>query len=154
MQLSQSFLVGAAGQAMFKVGGAHARTTHKMRGYIISLEWDEDDGEPMMMIWSETGGLDAGVFGIGRSSIGKYVEADGRPAAEGLFECAKALPVLGRAQLTTELHALVDVVLNFTPALIRMPPCPRLLRQKAKGQALIDITTKDQNGKTIRETSV
>lgn len=154
MQLSQSFIAGPAGQAMFKVGGAHARSTHEMKGYIVSLEWDEDDGEPIMLIWSANGGINAGVFGIALSSIGRYVEADGRPSREGLVECAKVLPLLGRAQLSIELHALVDVVLNFTPQLILMPPCPRLLRKKARGGPMWDITTKDHNDKTIREVSV
>lgn len=154
MQLSQSTIAGPAGQAMFKVGGAHAHATHELKGYVISLEWDEDDGEPMMLIWSASGGFGAGVFGIARSSIGRYVEADGKPSREGLVECAKVLPLLGRAQLTMELHTLVDVVLNFTPQLIKMPPCPRLLRKKARGGAMWEITTKDHNDKVIREVSV
>lgn len=154
MQMSQSVIAGPAGQAMFKVGGAHARSTHEMKGYVVSLEWDEDDGEPIMLIWSAHGGINAGVFGIALSSIGKYVEPNGSPSREGLVECGKVLPLLGRAQLTSELHALVDVVLNFTPALIRMPPCPRDLRLKARGGAMWEITTKDENDKVIREVSV
>jgi hypothetical protein len=139
---------------MFGVGGANSHAIHEFKGYVISMEWDEQDGEPVMLIWSALGGRDAGVFGICLSSAGKYADPSGKPTNEGLYECGMALPLLGRALLPVELHTLVDAVMKYIPDLLMMPPAPRALRLAAKGEALIDITQKDQYDKTISEVSI
>lgn len=156
MNLNQSLVVGASGRALFGVGGENAWRTHEHKGYRVSLEWDETDGEPLMLIWPATNFLEreVGVFGIGRSSAGKYADPSGKPTGDCLVECAAALPTLGKAMLNIEVHALVDVVMRFIPDLILMPPAPRAMRRAARGEALIDITQVDNHGKTISEVSV
>ena len=154
MNLKQSLVVTAAGQAMFGLGGSNSHATHEMKGYVISLEWDETDGEPVMLVWSALSGQNAGVFGICLSSAGKYADPSGKPTNEGLTELAKALPLLGRGLTQIELYALTDVVMRFIPDLIRMPPAPRALRKAAKGQAYMDITQKDSRGRVISEVSM
>lgn len=154
MNLNQSILVSAAGRPMFGVGGSTAYATHEYKGYCISLEWDETDGEPIMLMWSARGGRESGVFGICLSSAGKYAEASGKPTDEGLFECGRALQVLGRALLPIELNNLVDVVMRFLPDLLRMPPAPRAVRRAAKGEAIMDITQKDSRDRVISEVSL
>lgn len=154
MNLNQSTLVSAANRPMFGVGGASSFSTHEYKGYVVNMEWDDDDGEPVMLMWSAMGGRDAGVFGICLSSAAKYAEPDGRPSDEGLWQCGLALTTLGRALLPIELHTLVDVVMRFLPDLLRMPPAPRAIRLAAKGQALIDITMQDQYDRVISEVSI
>lgn len=139
---------------MFGVGGASSHATHEYKGYVVSLEWDDTDGEPLMLMWSAMGGRDAGVFGICLSSAGKYADPNGQPTNDGLFECGLALQVLGRAMLLVELHNLVDVVMRYMPDLLRMPPAPTAIRRAAKGEALIDITQQDQYGRVISEVSI
>ena len=154
MNLNQSILVSAAGRPMFAVGGVSARHTFEHKGYVISLEWDETDGEPIMLMWSATAGRDAGVFGICLSSAGKYANADGTPTNECFFECAAALPTLGRGLIDLEVRSLVDVVMRHIPDLLMMPPAPRALRTKNRGEALMDITRTDHRGKTLSEVSL
>lgn len=154
MNLNQSVLVGASGRALFGVGGQSAFSTHEYRGYVVSLEWDESDGEPMLMMWTALGGRDAGVFGIGLSSAGKYANANGTPTDECFIECAQALAMLGRNVLEIELRALVDVVMRFIPDLLAMPPAPRAIRRQAKGEAFMDIVHEDHKGRKLGEASI
>lgn len=156
MNLKQSMLVGPTGRAMFGVGGENAWRTHEFKGYCVSLEWDEDDGEPMLVIWPATTFLEreSGVFAIGLSSAGKYANADGTPTVACAEECAMALPMLGKALLPIEVHLLIDVVMRFLPDMILMPPAPKALRRAARGEAMMDITQVDNRGKTISEVSV
>lgn len=154
MNLSQSVVVSATGQAMFGVGGSASHATHEYKGYVVSLEWDEEDGEPMMLMWGANGGRDAGVFGICLSSAGKYADPSGKPSDEGLFQCGLALSTLGRALLPIELNNLVDVVMRFMPDLLRMPPAPKAVRVKANREALIDIVQKDGRDRVVHEASI
>lgn len=154
MNLNQSSIINATGQAMIGVGGLSSHATHEYKGYVVSMEWDTSDGEPIMLMWSASGGRDAGVFGICLSSAGKYADPNGRPTDQGLFECGRALNVLGRALLPIELNNLVDVVMNYLPELLMMPPAPRAVRKAAKGEALMDITQKDQYDRVISEVSI
>jgi hypothetical protein len=154
MNLGQSLLVGPSGRALFGVGGDNAARTHEFRGYCVSLEWDERDGEPILLMWPATTGREVGVFGICLSSAGKYANPDGTPTRECFDECAMALPTLGKALLPVELRLLVDVVMRFIPDLLLMPPAPKALRRAARGEALIDITQQDNRGKTISEVSI
>ena len=134
---------------MFAVGGNTAFKAFEHRGYHVSLEWDETDGEPIMLIWSERGGREAGVFGICLSSAGKYAEPDGRPTMEGIIECGKALEVLGQGVTKMEMKALVDVVMRHIPDLLMMPPAPKNLRAHMRRAALMDVEQRDQDGKTL-----
>jgi hypothetical protein len=149
MNLSQSVIVTAAGQPMFAVGGNTAHQAFEHKGYHVSLEWDETDGEPIMLIWSERGGREAGVFGICLSSAGKYAEPDGRPTMEGVIECGRALEVLGRNVSQPEMTALVDVVMRHIPDLLMMPPAPKNLRAHMRRVRLMDVESRDHNGKTL-----
>lgn len=139
---------------MFGVGGSNAYATHEFKGYQVSMEWDEQDGEPVMLIWPALSWKESGVFGICLSSAGKYADPNGSPTKEGLYECGMALSLLGKAPLPIELNVLVDVVMRFIPDLILMPPAPRALRRAAKGQAYMDITQQDQYGRVISEVSI
>ena len=154
MNLNQSVLVSAAGRPMFGVGGDSAFSTHDYKGYVVSLEWDEVDGEPIMLMWSAGCGRESGVFGICLSSAGKYAQPNGQPTDEGLSECIRALPLLGRMQLPMELNNLMDVVMRFMPDLLRMPPAPRVLRLRAKGKPVLDVTQQDRHGYTVSEASI
>jgi hypothetical protein len=156
MNLKQSLLVGASGRALFGVGGENAWRTHEYKGYRVSLEWDESDGEPVLLIWPATGFLEreVGVFGIALSSAGKYANADGSSTRACAEECAIALDTLGKALIPMEVHLLMDVVMRFLPDLITMPPAPKALRRAARGEALMDITQVDARGKTISEVSI
>lgn len=154
MNLNQSILVSAAGRPMFGVGGHTAYATHDYKSYVVSLEWDDTDGEPILLMWSAACGRESGVFGICLSSASKYADPSGRPTDEGLAECIRALPLLGRAQLPIELNNLMDVVMRFIPDLLRMPPAPKALRKAAKGRAYLDVTQQDQNGRVLSEASI
>ncbi len=156
MNLNQSLLLGTTGRALFGVGGEHAWRTHEYKGYQVSLEWDEHDGEAMLLIWPATNFLEreVGVFGIGRSSAVKYAQPNGKPTEECFVECAAALPTLGKAMLRMEVNALVDVVMRFIPDLILMPPAPRHVRMEGRGAALMDIVREDANGRKIEEVTL
>ena len=156
MNLNQSAIVSATGQAMFGVGGATSYATHEFKGYVVSLEWDLSEGttEPVMLMWSQHAGRHAGVFGICLSSVGKYANPNGTPTDQGIIECAKVLPLLGKDLRPTELNNLMDTVMRFLPDLIRMPPAPKAIRRAAKGEAYMDIEYQNHDGKTISEVSL
>lgn len=150
---TQHTILGASGRPMYQVGGEHAIDVHTYKGYHVSLEWLNEgrQSEPIMVIWSASGGREAGAFGICLSSAGKYAEPDGRPTDEAFYEAAEALPVLGRALLVIEIKTLVDVIMRFIPDLIMMPPAPLAARRKDAGRPLLEITRADENGRTIAE---
>lgn len=154
MNLNQSVVLSASGRAMFGVGGTASHATHEYKGYIVSLEWDETDGEPVLLLWTGMGGRDAGVFGICLSSAGKYADPSGGLSEGALEHLALALPTLGRAMLPIELHVLADVVLRYIAELLAMPPAPRSIRMAAKGEAIMDITQKDYRDRVISEVSL
>lgn len=148
-------LLGATGAPLYCVGAdAHAR--HEAGDYTVSLEWLNEgrSSEPVMLIWTNGGGLDAGVFGICLSSIGKYADPSGKPTPQAFLECWRALPVLGRAQLDMEVYRLLDVILRHTPDLIRMPPSPREVRLRDAGQPVLEITRHDEHGHRVDEALV
>lgn len=152
MNLNQSILVSPAGRPMFGVGGESAMSTHEYKGYTVSLEWDETDGEPLMLIWSSFTGRELGVFGICLSSAGKYADPSGKPTRECFIECWKSLPTLGRNQIDMECFTLIDVVIRFIPDLVMMPPAPRAMRKAAKGsQKHMEVTVKDHQDRVVSE---
>jgi hypothetical protein len=147
-------VLGANGRELFGLGGTRSYRQHESRGYHVSLEWIE--GEPAMVIWpSRAGGdMDIGAFAICLSSAAVYADPSGKPTEECFIRCAMALPDMGKAMLHIELNTLVDVVMQFMPDLLAMPPAPRAVRAADKGEALWEITQQDQNGKTISEATV
>jgi hypothetical protein len=151
MNLQKSLIVSSTGQAMFGVGGQHVHAMHDYKGYTVSMEWDAQDGEPVMLIWSSISGLGAGVFGICLSSAGKYADPSGKPTEECFVQCAAALPTLGRAMLNLEVSTLVDVVINYMPELLCMPPAPRAVRLGAKGEAMFEVSQENHHGRIVSE---
>lgn len=151
----EQLILSPTGRQMFKVGDNAIRQFTE-GDYCVSLEWLSEgrECEPIMAIWSKYAGRGSGVFGICLSSIGKYADPSGNPTREAFIECWNALPTLGRNQLSIEVYKLLDVILRHTPDLINMPPAPRDIRLREAGEALLEITQKDANGKVISETVV
>ncbi len=149
-------VLDVAGRELYSVGGEQSYATYTEGDYIVSLEWfsGRKSSEPMMAIWNARGGFDAGVFGICLSSIGKYADPSGAPAPTAYAAVAEALPTLGRAMLTIEIHRLLDVILKRTPDLIAMPPAPLSVRRADAGEALWEVERKDASGKTVQEAAV
>lgn len=85
------------------------------------------------------------MFGICLGSIGNYADPSGKPTPQAFRECWRALPILGRAQLDLEVYRLLDVILRYTPDLIRMPPSPRDVRLRDAGQSVLEITRHDED---------
>lgn len=147
-----ALILSPTGRPMFKAGdNVHQQFT--AGEYAVSIEWylDGRECEPIMAIWSNTGGRNAGIFGICLSSIGKYADPSGNPTPTAFLEAWRALPTLGRNQIALEVYRLLDVILRHTPDLIRCPPMPPAMRVAEAGEALLEMTVKDQNGKTLKE---
>lgn len=146
-----SLILSPTGRRVYKFGDlCHAQFESK--SYAVSIEWHAEGRscEPIMCIWSRAGGRGAGVFGICLSSIGKYADPSGQPTREAFIEARRAMPTLGRIGLDLEIYELVDVILRHTPDLIRCPPAPPAVRRAERGEALLEMTLK-QDGKTLRE---
>jgi hypothetical protein len=150
-----NLILSPTGRPVHKIGD-NAWAQYTAGDYCVSLEWyiEPRETEPIMVIWSTRGGRGSGAFGICLSSIGKYADPSGKPTREAFLECWHALPTLGRNQLDMEVFALLDVILRHTPDLIRMPPAPLAVRRAEAGEALLEITAKDEHGKTIDEALV
>jgi hypothetical protein len=148
---TQHLILSPTGRSLFKVGDVSHRQFRR-GDYDVSIEWHNEGRscEPVMCIWSPTS-RDGGVFAICLSSIGKYADPSGDPTREAFIECWRALPVLGRAQIDHEVYRLIDVVLRHTPDLINCPPQPPQMRQAEAGEALLEITRRDQDGRTLAE---
>lgn len=136
--------------------GANAREQFVDGDYVVSMEWDIDPQhtEPCMVIWSKYAGRHSGAFAICLSSIGKYADPSGSPTPQAFIECWRALPTLGRAQIDMEVYRLLDVILRHTPDLIRMPPVPVDVVRREAREPLLEITRKNQDGKTLDEAVV
>lgn len=145
-------ILSPTGRRVVQVGDiTHQQFRHG--DYCVSIEWygERRECEPVMAIWSQAAGRDAGVFAICLSSIGKYADPSGAPTREAFIECWNALPTLNRAQIDMEVFRLLDVILRHTPDLIRCPPMPPEWRRAEAAEALLEVTRKDQNGKTLAE---
>ena len=148
---TQHLILSPTGRQLFKVGDvAHAQFSSL--DYSVSIEWLNEgrECEPVMCIWSPTS-ADGGVFAICLSSIGKYADPSGSPTPQAFIECYRALPTLGRAQLDREVFGLLDVILRHTPDLIRCPPQPPAMRLAEAGDAMLELTQQDQDGRTLSE---
>lgn len=154
MNLTATPILSPTGRPVFKVGDI-AHQQFRSGDYDVSIEWltEGRECEPVMAIWSPTS-HSGGVFGICLSSIGKYADPSGGPTRQAFLECWRALPTLGRAQIDLEVHKLLDVILRHTPDLIRCPPQPPSARRAEAGEALMEITRQDENGKTLSETII
>ncbi len=151
---TQHLILSPTGKRLFKVGDvAHAQFTHGQ--YHVSIEWLNEgrECEPVMCIWSPTS-ADGGVFAICLSSIGKYADPSGNPTPKAFAECWCALPVLGRNQIDQEVFGLLNVILRHTPDLIRCPPQPPAMRLAEAGEAMLELTQRDQDGRTLSETVI
>jgi hypothetical protein len=144
-------ILGPAGAPMFAMGHqAHAQ--FEAGDYCVSIEWHNDgrSSEPIMVIWSKHS-ADGGALGICLSSIGGYVEPDGRASPNGLRNCWRALPTLGRNQIDMEAFRLMDVIVRHTPDLIRCPPAPADVRKADVGAPMWEVTHVNHDGKRIGE---
>jgi hypothetical protein len=146
-----ALIVSATGRQMHKIGD-NSWQQFSAGDYNVSIEWliEGRECEPVMAIWSKRS-MDGGCFAICLSSIGKYADPSGKPTREAFIECWRALPTLGRNQIDIEVYKLLDVIMRHTPDLIRCPPAPLAVRRAEVGEALLEVTAKDQNGKTISE---
>jgi hypothetical protein len=149
-----ALIVSPTGRPLTKVGDI-AHKQFRSGDYNVSIEWLSEgrECEPVMAIWSPTS-RDGGVFAICLSSIGKYADPSGGPARSAFLACWQALPTLGRAQIDLEVFALLDVILRHTPDLINCPPMPPAARLAEAPAPLLEITTKDQDGRTLSEVVV
>jgi hypothetical protein len=149
-----ALIVSPTGRPLTKVGDI-AHKQFRSGNYNVSIEWLSEgrECEPVMAIWSPTS-QDGGVFAICLSSIGKYADPSGGPTRQAFMEAWKALPTLGRAQIDLEVFALMDVILRHTPDLINCPPMPPAARLDEAPAPLLEITTKDQDGRTLSEVVV
>lgn len=156
MNINQTILASDGHTEIYTFGGENAHHTTTYKGYFVSLEWftGNRSTEPMLVIQRETRSVSDGAFGICLSSIGAYADPSGGPADGSLVLCWEALPVLGHDPSAAEAHRLLDVVLHFTPALIAMPPTPRSVLLDEHGGPLLEVTTKDENGRVLAEVTL
>lgn len=152
-------IVDAHGRQVFTFGGPNAYATYIYKGYLVSMEWFVGlrSTEPMMVIRNAKQGHEHGAVGICLSSIGKYADPDtGSNAARGAIKaCYEHLDCLGAANLPIEANRLLDVILQYAPALILMPPTPRDVVREAMPDPIIDVTiTHEDSGKTHSEVSL
>lgn len=147
-------VIGPTGRELFGLGGVRSYRQAEAKGYVVSLEWIS--GEPAMVIWPARAGgdIEVGAFAICLSSAAVYADPSGKPTDECFLRCAMALPDLGKALLHIELNTLVDVVMQFMPDLLTMPPAPRDVRAADKGEKLWEITQKDSHDKVLSEAVV
>lgn len=148
-------LASPNGGEIFLFGGENSMFTTTYKGYFVSLEWfvGRRSSEPMMVIQSDRRDANAGALGICLSSIGAWADPSGGPSEGAEQRARDALETLGRANLGVEAHNLLDVVLQFAPHLIAMPPTPRKVQLDAKGMPIWDITRKE-NGKVVQEVTL
>ena len=150
---TQHLILSPTGRPLYKVGDICLPGFPKpYRGFMVSIEWMNEgrECEPVMCIWSPQS-MDGGVFAICLSSIGKYADPSGDPTPLAFLECCRALPTLGCMQIDIECHRLLDVILQFTPDLIRCPPQPTDMRLAEASEALLEITQQTTDGKTLAE---
>lgn len=156
MNINRTFLAPDGRTEIYTFGGQNALATYNYKGYVVSLEWfvGNKSTEPMMVIQCERClGTELGAFGICLSSIGKYADPSGGATREAMGHVKEALSILGRAKLDIEAHTLLDVILQFTPALILMPPVPMSVRMSEAAPPILDVKH-ISNGKLVEEASI
>lgn len=156
MNINRTFLAPDGHTEIYTFGGVNALATYQYKGYVVSLEWfvGQRSTEPMMVIQcARCLGTELGALGICLSSIGKYADASGNATPEAIGHCMDALSILGRAKLGVEAHTLLDVILNFTEALVVMPPTPHHVRLDEAAPPILDVKHLS-NGKLMEEASI
>lgn len=156
MNINRTFLAPDGHTEVYTFGGQNALATYTYKGYVVSLEWfvGNKSTEPMMILQCERClSTELGALGICLSSIGKYADPSGGAAPTAIAECKEALSILGRAKLDIEAHTLLDVILQFTPALILMPPTPYDVRVAEAAPPILDVQHLS-NGKLMEEASI
>lgn len=178
MNTDRQLILSPTGRQLFKMG-ENAWQQFTTGDYCVSIEWHtgkvevcrpihtpwwkrwwtgqqyvetiEEKVEPCMVIWSKYQVSRGGAFAICLSSASKYADPSGNPTKEAFIECWNALPTLGRNQLDTEVYHLLDVILRHIPDLIRCPPMPPAARRAEAGEPLLEVTTKTEDGRTLKE---
>ena len=125
----------------------HPRQHHVIRGITVVLGYlpnhNKTDLEPaLVLLTSRKRASGASAWAIALSSAAKYCRRDGLPTMEFL---KSILPdMMDELDLTTESDArsLLDVVCNFMPDLIAMPPV---------SDRTLSETIKNDQGRTIGE---
>lgn len=137
-----SLILSPTGRQLIRIG-EHAHQQFTVGDYCVSIEWHHEarSCEPCMVIWPKYGGRGAGAFAICLSSASEFADPNGDATPNGLLECWKALPMLGRAQIDMEAFNLMDVVLRHIPDLIRCPVMPPDMRKDEAGEPLLEVRT-------------
>jgi hypothetical protein len=164
--MQKSPILSPRGEPVFTAGGEKAHNVFEHKGFVVSLEWvgDHRRAQPCMVIWKApnvfTGRDGKPMWVIGRRAITEFVGFNKNDKCSGLAsehcqrEAKEALPVLGFDINDKEAHtALVDCVVKFSEALVRMPPAPPKIREEFKGAPMWDVAVK-KDGKTTNEASV
>lgn len=153
--MEQSPVLGPNGKPIFQVGRIYFKQ-QRYKDYYVSLEWCGEGKrvEPCMAIWSATNfAAEPGVYVIGRSSLTKFVEPNGKPTLQAFKEAAMALPILGRSVLDIEIHALVDTILAFVDDVVHMRPKPPR-PQEFHTAPMWEMTVRTRDGQVIKEHTV
>lgn len=145
---TQPVLLAPSGVPMRRFGGDTAWRQYETRGFIVSLEWDED-GEPMAAIWPAGGDLNRGAWAVCLSAFPVLTGIDGRPTVEGMRMVARGLQRMGREVEPKAIVTLFDVALDAYGHLVRMPP-----RRRARADTGMFEATATVNGKVFDERAV
>lgn len=143
----QPTLLAPSGVPLRRFGGDGAHRQYETRGYIVSLEWDED-GEPMTVIWPAGGDLNRGAWLVCLSAYPAMIELDGRPTKEGFKMTARGLAAMGREVDSHAIITLFDVALDAYSHLVRVPP-----RKAVRDTGMFEATAL-LNGRVFHERSV
>jgi hypothetical protein len=146
---------------VFTAGGNDTWKQFHKRDYTVSLEWVLDPvlrkNDACMVIWSNNAGsFDRGMWCITRRAISEFCDEHNKPTMYCIEQCAEALQVLGRAELDSEIRALVDVVMEYVDDLIQMPIAPLPVKLAHQKDPVWEITMAetDNPNKILRESTV
>lgn len=152
-------ILGPNGEEQFRFGGAASWKQRFLKDYVVSFEWFGPNGREVdacIVIWNQRKNThDAGCYIVARRQITKYCDEHMKPTPYGFSECASALEVLGRMQITQEVHTLMDVILACIDDLVHMPVAPKRVREHLAHQPMFEITHKEKHsGRVLRESVV
>jgi hypothetical protein len=152
-------LLDAQGRDVVQVGGTAAYKQRSLKGYNLSFEWGPDPDnrkrtDACVVIWSDTGAADRGVWVLFRRAASKFCDPHNKPTQALFEEVPHALEMLGRAQLNMEGVTFVDVVMDCIDDLVQMPTAPTRVREALKDEAMWEVTRRDLDRKVLNETEV
>ena len=152
-------ILGPNGEETFRFGGAAAHKFAIHKDFAVSLEWFGPNGREVdacMVVWNARKNThDGGCYVLCRRAAAHFCDEHNRPTPHAFKEAAEALQILGRAQLSSELSALVDTWMTFMDDLIQMPAAPRRVREHLAHQPMFEITHKDKHsGRVLRESVI